>query len=156
MKTLQKFILVLSVFVLPCYALAQTQEKQNGLGVEITSSKGAKATLYVLASNPAPENLFAVISDFKFVPRIENNALRIEVLALLDGREQKVVSYLVGKGETVSVSEVRKFGGEPFEMRVVDASTMPALRINSPFKLDYNPNVYRRRSNGLDYNVNKF
>ena len=144
MKTLRGLIVVLSVLALPSYAVAQTQEDQKGLGVEITSGEGAKATLYVLASKPTPEDLFAVISGFKFVPRIENNAVRIDISALLEGKEERIASYLVRKDESVRVSEVPKFGGTRFQMRVVDASTMPRLRSRSPLRLDYDSMVYGR------------
>ena len=162
MKQLKRLAVVLSVLLLPCYVSAQ-QEKgqaQNGLGVEITSSKGAKVTLYILASNPKPENLFGVISvpsgqvartqagetisGFKFVPRIENNALRIEVSALIGNREQVIASYLAKKGETVRVAEVSQFGIEPFEMKIMDARTIPApksipaLNFSIP---NFSPNV---------------
>ncbi len=160
MKKLQRIIFVLFVLALPCFVAGQTTEKQNGLGVEIISNKDAKVSLYVLASNPTPENLFGIIqvpngqaartqagekiSGFKFVPRIENNALRIEVFALVGSREQALASYLAKKGETVRVSEVSQFGIEPFEMKIVDARTIPAPKSVSPFTLNYNPNVYRR------------
>ncbi len=162
MKHLKSLAVILSVLLLPCSVAAQQErgQTQNGLGVEITSSDGAKATLYVLASNPAPENLFGiirvprgqvartqageVISGFKFVPRLENNALRIEVSALTGNREQTIATHFANRGEKVRVLEMSQFGIEPFEMKIVDAQTMPAPPRISPFTLDYNPNVYRR------------
>lgn len=151
MNHLKPFTVVLSVVLLSGYVSAQ-QEKgktQNGLGVEITSKRGTKVTLYVLPANPTPKNLFGIIptrgdevvrsqagetiSAFKFVPRIEKDALRIAVFALVDNREHLIASYLANKGETVRVSEVTQYGGEPFEMKIVDAKTMPAPQPNFTF-----------------------
>lgn len=148
MNHLRLLTTVLSVVLLPCYVAGQ-QEKgqpQNGLGVEITSSRGTKVTLYVSAANPTPENLFGIIpvpndevarsqagetiSGFKFVPRIEKNALRIAVLALFDNREHLIASYLANKGETVSVLEVTQYRIEPFRMKIVDARTIPVPQAN--------------------------
>jgi hypothetical protein len=176
MKHLKRLAVVLSVLLLPCYVSAQQErgQIQNGLGVEITSSTGAKVTLYVLASNPTPENLFGVIhvasgqvartqagetiSSFKFVPRIENNALRIEVSALVGNREQAIASYLAQKGETVRVSEASQFGTEAFEMKVVDARTIPAPRPIPALNFsvpNFSPNVPNYRWNVPNYKPNR-
>ena len=144
MKRLKTLTLVLAFLFLPCYAGAQDKGEQtpDGLGVEILSGEGAKASLYVSASDPKPESLFAVmsvpagkairtqagetISGFKFIPRMEGDALRIEVSALIGGREQKVASLLATKSQVLRVSEVEQFGVGPFELKIVSARAVPA------------------------------
>jgi hypothetical protein len=174
MNHLKSLTVILSVLLLPCYVAAQQEKAQNGLGVEITSSEGAKVTLYVLASDPKPENLFGVInvpsgqvastqagetiSGFKFVPRIENNALRIEVSALVGNRARAIASYLANKSETIRVSEVSQFGIEPFEMKIVGARTIPAPQSIPTFNFsvpNFNPNVPNYLPNVPNYKPNQ-
>lgn len=154
--------------------MQETGKAQIGLGVEITSNKDTKVTLYVLPANPTPENLFGIIrvpgdqvvrsqageiiSCFKFVPRIEDNALRIEVFALVGNRERAIVSYLAKRGETVRVSEASQFGVEPFEMKIVDARTIPAPQSVPAFRFSpptLSPNVPNYRPNVPNYKPNR-
>jgi hypothetical protein len=156
MNQLRTIFVVLTISLLvPLFVVAQQKQErtQNDLAVEITFNvkEEDKKPFYVpVAQADASQGLFAIVQSpsnsqaprFKITSKIEGDAVRVEVFALLGNMnkissvkeieempQEAVASFLVRQGETIQVSEVTRFGVEPLEIKVVSAKP---LNLNLP------------------------
>jgi hypothetical protein len=156
MNKLRTIFVVLTISLLvPLFVSAQQKQErtQNDLAVEIAFNvkEEDKKPFYVPVTQAgASEGLFAIVQSpsnsqaprFKVTSKIEGDAVRVEVFALLGNMnkmssvkeieempQEAVASFLARQGETIQVSEVTRFGVESLEIKVVSAKP---LNLNLP------------------------